>query len=118
MIQNPVWWQTALGCRCPRCGIGKLYAGILTVRPTCRHCGLDLRAHDSGDGPAALIILVLGAIIVGMAVWVEFKFTPPLWLHAIIWPLVTLPLTVLVMRPLKSAMIAQQYRHRASDSRL
>ena len=118
MTPATIWWQTALACRCPRCGIGTLYQGILTIRPTCPHCGLDLRVHDSGDGPAALIILVLGALIVGMAVWVEFKFSPPLWLHAVIWPLVTLPLTVLVMRPLKAAMIAQTYHHGRGETGL
>ncbi len=111
----PIWWRAALACRCPRCGIGRLYRGILAVRPACLHCGLDLRAHDSGDGPAALLVMLLGGIIVGLAVWVELRFAPPLWVHAIIWPLVTIPLTILIMRPLKAAMIAQQFRHRASE---
>ena len=49
-----------LRCRCPQCGRGKLFAGLLTVRERCEVCGLDLRAHDSGDGPAAFLILILG----------------------------------------------------------
>ena len=110
-----IWWQAALACRCPRCGIGKLYQGVLTVRPSCPHCGLDLRAHDSGDGPAALVIMLLGAIVVLMAVIVELKFEPPLWVHAILWPIVTIPLALLIMRPLKAALIAQQFRHRATE---
>jgi uncharacterized protein (DUF983 family) len=76
---------------------------------------LDLRQVDTGDGAAVGVILVLGAFIVAMAFWVEFRFEPPLWLHVILWPAVTIPLAVLLMRPAKAALIAQQYRHRAAE---
>ena len=46
------------------------------VRDTCEVCGLDLRAHDAGDGAAVGVILLLGAIVVGSAFWVEFRFRP------------------------------------------
>jgi len=111
----PKWWQAALLCRCPRCGKGKLYNGLLAVTPACAVCGLDLRAHDAGDGPAVLVMLLLGAIIVGLALWVEFTFAPPLWLHAVLWPVVTLPLAILMMRPMKAALVALQFHHRASE---
>lgn len=111
----PEWWQAALACRCPRCGKGKLFDGVLTVRERCPVCDLDLREHDTGDGPAVLVILVLGAIIVGLAFWVEFRFSPPLWVHAILWPVVTVPLAIAMMRPLKAGLIALQFRHRASE---
>ena len=64
------------------------------MRDRCEVCGLDLRAHDAGDGAAVGVILLLGAIVVGLAFWVEFRFSPPLWLHAILWPVVTVPLAV------------------------
>jgi uncharacterized protein (DUF983 family) len=88
---------------------------LLEVRPRCEHCDLDLAQSDSGDGAAALVILVLGAIIVALAFWTEFHFTPPLWVHAILWPVLTVPLAVLMIRPTKAALIALQYRHRASE---
>jgi uncharacterized protein (DUF983 family) len=111
----PAWWRAALACRCPRCGEGRLYEGVLTIRPACNVCGLDLRANDTGDGPAALVILVLGTVVVGLAFWVEFRFEPPLWVHALLWPAVTLPLALLMIRPLKAALVALQFRHRASE---
>lgn len=111
----PEWWVAALKCRCPRCGEGRLFQGLLTIRDTCPVCGLDLRAHDTGDGPAALLILVLGAIIVIGAFWVEFTFNPPFWVHVVLWPSITLPLAVLMMRPLKAGLVALQFRHRASE---
>jgi uncharacterized protein (DUF983 family) len=111
----PPWWQAALTCRCPRCGRGRLFKGLLTIRESCEVCGLDLRQNDTGDGPAVLVMLVLGAVVVGLAFWVEFRFEPPLWVHAILWPVVTVPLAIGMMRPLKAALVALQFRHRASE---
>ncbi len=59
--------------------------------------------------------MLLGAIVVGLAVMVELKFEPPLWVHAVLWPIVTIPLALLIMRPLKAGLIAQQFHHRASE---
>ena len=107
--------HAALACRCPRCGQGRLFQGLLDIRPRCEVCGLDLSTHDAGDGAVVGVILVLGAIVVALAFWVEFRFSPPLWLHAILWPVVTVPLAVLMMRPAKAALIALQFHHRASE---
>ncbi len=87
---------------------------MLSVRESCAFCGLDLRGHDAGDGPAVGVILLLGAVVVGLAFWVEFHLAPPLWVHAVIWPIITVPLAILMMRPLKAALVALQYRHRPS----
>ena len=88
---------------------------MLTVRERCEVCGLDLRAHDAGDGPSVAVILVLGAFVVGMAFWVEFHCSPPLCVHAVLWPVVTLPAAILMMRPMKAALIALQFRHRSAE---
>jgi uncharacterized protein (DUF983 family) len=112
---TPSVLKAALLCRCPRCGEGRLYRKLLEVRARCEHCDLDLAGNDSGDGAAALVILVLGAIIVSLAFWTEFHFSPPLWIHAVIWPVVTVPLAVAMIRPTKAALIAMQYRHRATE---
>lgn len=112
---SPPWWQAALRCRCPRCGKGKLFQGLLTVRDACPICGLDLRAHDAGDGPAVLVIFLLGAIVVGLAFWVEFTFEPPFWVHALLWPSIVLPGSVALMRPLKAGLVALQFHHRATE---
>jgi len=57
--------RAAVGCRCPRCGDGRLFVGLLTVRAACPVCGLDLSAEDAGDGPAVFVIFALGFIVVG-----------------------------------------------------
>ncbi len=105
----------ALRCRCPRCGEGAVFTGLLTVRDRCRACGLSLAQHDTGDGPAVAVILLLGAMIVGLAFWVEFHLEPPFWVHAILWPSITFPLAILLMRPFKAALIGQQYLHRKTE---
>ncbi len=107
--------RIALLGRCPRCGTGPLYRGLLTIRDRCAVCDLDLSAHDTGDGAAVPVILVLGSIVVGLAFVVEFRFSPPLWVHAVLWPLVTVPLAIVMMRPVKAALVAQQYRTRSSE---
>ncbi len=89
-----------------------MFTGLLQVRDRCAVCGLDLSQHDAGDGPAVAVILLLGAIVVALAFWVEFHFSPPLWVHAVIWPIFTFPAAILMMRPLKAALVALQYRHR------
>jgi len=110
-------WRVALLCRCPRCGEGPVFTGLLTIRERCRSCGLNIGEHDTGDGAAVAVILLLGAIVVAMAFWVEFRFMPPLWLHAIIWPAVTFPLAILMMRPFKAALVALHFTYRDGAGR-
>ncbi len=103
----------ALLCRCPRCGRGKLYDGIVSVAPRCAVCGLDLRAHDAGDGPTVFVVFLLGAVVVALALLVEFTFAPPLWVPAGVWAPGVLIGAIAMLRPLKAGFIALQYRHRA-----
>lgn len=104
--------RVALLGRCPRCGEGPLFSGLLTVRERCDRCGLDLRAQDAGDGPAVFAILLVGALAVIGALMLEVKAEPPLWVHALVWPAVVLPLSVWVMRVLKAGLIGLQWKHR------
>jgi len=109
-------FKTGLGCRCPRCGRGRLFAGFLTVAERCEACRFDLTKADSGDGPAVFIILILGAVVVALALLVERALTPPLWVHALLWPPLILGGALAMLRPLKGLMIALQFKHQASDS--
>ena len=114
----PTPLTTALTCRCPACGEGKLYQGFLTLRPRCESCGLDYTFIDSGDGPAVFIILAAGFIVVFAALVVEFAYQPPFWLHALLWLPLVLLVTLVPLRPVKALMIALQYRHKAAEGRL
>ena len=103
--------RAALACRCPRCGEGSLFTGLLTVRPSCPVCGLDLSAQDAGDGPAVFVIFFLGLIVVGLAAIVELKFAPPIWVHIALWTPLIIGGAILMLRPLKAGLIALQFRH-------
>ncbi|PWS37863.1 hypothetical protein DFH01_00670 [Falsiroseomonas bella] len=109
--------RVALAGRCPRCGQGALFRGLLDVAPSCTVCGLDLSQQDAGDGPAVAAIFLLGALTVIGAFLVEFRLEPPFWVHLVLWPLVLLPGSVLTMRIAKAALIWAQWRHRAAGMR-
>lgn len=109
-----------LTCRCPRCGKGALFAGALSlsVRPACDACGLQLAFVDPGDGPAVFAILLLGFLILGAALLVEFRLSPPWWAHVVLWLPVTLLVSFGTLRPLKGLLIALQYHHKAELGRV
>jgi uncharacterized protein (DUF983 family) len=95
-----------------------LFKGFLTVNPRCEACGLDFAFADSGDGPAFFIMSIVGVLIVGLAMWLEFTYEPPLWVHAVLWLPLTVLLSVALLRPAKGVMIALQYQHGAEEGRL
>ena len=118
---QPTVLQSALrglACKCPRCGKGKLYAGVLALRPSCEACGLDYAFIDAGDGPAVFIILIAGAIVVAAALIVEVKYAPPFWVHAALWLPLILAVTLWPLRAMKSLLIALQFHHKAAEGRV
>lgn len=110
--------RAALLGRCPRCGGDALFSGYLSVAPRCRACGLDYSAFDAGDGPAVFVILIVGAIIAGSALFVEVRYQPPYWVHAVIWLPLILILSFAMLRLVKSLLLVLQYKHRAGEGRL
>ncbi|WP_407664016.1 DUF983 domain-containing protein [Microvirga alba] len=105
------------GC-CPRCGKGHMFQGYLTMRKSCEVCGLDFSFADSGDGPAFFVMSIVGFVVVGLALWVEFTFEPPIWLHLVMWFSLTGILCLGLVRPLKGVMVALQYHHKAEEGRI
>ncbi len=108
----------AIKGRCPRCLAVTLFDGIVKFAPKCRVCGLDYDSFNVGDGPAAFLTLIVGAIVVIGAVTLELGAHPPFWVHIVIWPVVTLALVVGMLRVAKAALIAAEYRTAAHEGRL
>lgn len=102
---------------CPRCGKGHVFKGFLTTRPACEICGLDLAFVDTGDGPAFFVMSIVGIVVVGLALWVEFTFEPAIWLHMVMWFALTGILSMALVRPLKGVLAALQYHHKAEEGR-
>jgi uncharacterized protein (DUF983 family) len=104
--------------RCPRCGRGPLFHTGLMLRPGCSACGLDYKFIDTGDGPAVFAILILGFVVLGGALFVEFRYEPPVWVHVVLWGILTPLLAFVLLRFLKAILIALQWTHKAEEGRL
>ena len=111
----PSPFVTGLAGHCPRCGKGRLFGGFLAVVPRCETCGLDLSLQDSGDGPVALIVLLVGFVVVIAALIVEVRYGWPVWLHLLVWMPLSVLLCLVLMRPCKGILIALQYKHRRHE---
>jgi uncharacterized protein (DUF983 family) len=98
----------ALEGQCPRCGERTLFAGPVAFAPHCRACGLDFTAFNVGDGPAAFLILIVGAILTSAAIAVELMFEAPWWVH-LVWIPVGTALTIAGLRLAKALLIAREY---------
>jgi uncharacterized protein (DUF983 family) len=95
-----------------------LFDGYIGLGKECPACHLDYAMFDTGDGPMVFGILIVGAIVCGLALWVEFNFQPPLWVHALLWVPLILILTAVFLRLSKSALLVLQYKHKAGEGRL
>lgn len=98
--------------RCPNCGKGKLFRAYLKVADTCNVCGEELHHHQADDAPAYFVIMIVGHIVVPIVLAVEMAFTPPYWLHALIFVPLTIGLAVLFLQPTKGAIIGWQWAQR------
>jgi len=108
---------SALKGHCPRCGQAPLFAGPVSFAPQCQACGLDFSSFNVGDGPAAFLILIVGAILTVAALVVDQTISPPYWVH-LVWLPVGLALTIGGLRVAKAWLVAQEYRHRAAEGRI
>jgi uncharacterized protein (DUF983 family) len=114
----PSPFVVGLRARCPRCGEGALFRSGLILRDKCERCGLGYAFADSGDGPAVFAIFILGFVVLGGALWVEFHLQPPIWVHVLLWGILTPLLAIGLLRVLKATLIALQYKHKAGEGRL
>ena len=103
--------------RCPRCGKGHLFKGFLAVNQKCECCGLDFSFADSADAPAFFVMFISGFIVAGSALAVEIIYSPPYWVHALLWVPLILVTALVPLRPIKGLMIALQHHHDAAESR-
>jgi uncharacterized protein (DUF983 family) len=109
--------RRGLAGRCPRCGMGRLFHGFLTVAPRCENCGLEFSFADAADGPAFFVMAFSGFLVVFSALAVEVMFQPPYWVHAMLWIPLILTTCILPLRPVKGVLIALQYHHKAAEGR-
>jgi uncharacterized protein (DUF983 family) len=117
-MSEPSPAEAALRGLCPRCAAKTLYKGLAGFAPKCRACGLDFAGFNVGDGPAAFLILIVGAIVTALAIALELAAEPPFWVHVLLWLPLTAALVVGLLRLAKGLLLALEYRHRAREGRV
>ncbi len=110
--------QAALFGECPSCGARTLFAGWVRFAPGCRACGHDFSAYNVGDGPAAFLILVIGALVSALAVVLQVMASPPFWVHVLLWVPLTFALVILSLRVSKAAMLIHEARAEVREGRV
>ena len=102
---------------CPQCGTRTLFAGAVAFAPTCSMCKLDFTAFNVGDGAAAFLILIVGAILTIGAIWLELAKSPPYWVH-LVWVPIAIALTLGGLRLAKALLIYQEYSQAAREGKI
>ena len=103
---------------CPRCGARTLFAGVARFAPRCAECGLDFSAFNVGDGPAAFLTLIIGALITALAIGLELAAHPPFWVHIILWVPITTLAVIWGLRAGKAALLAVEFKRQAGEGQL
>ncbi len=113
--QPRLWRQALLRgilLRYPACGQGSLYVRYLKVRSECAACGLGLHPHRADDAPPYVTMLILCHVLVPLALRLKRAAMPPLWLYFTLWLPLTIILTLVLLPPVKGALIGFQWAHR------
>jgi uncharacterized protein (DUF983 family) len=99
-------------CRCPKCDRGRLFRAYLKVVDRCAVCGEEYFHQRADDAPPYFVILITGHIVVPLALAVEVAFSPPYWVHAVLWTPLTIALVLGLLQPVKGAIVAWQWANR------
>ncbi len=83
----------------------------------CDACGLDYGRYNVGDGPAAFLTLIIGALLVAAALGLDAAVQPPLWVHVLLWVPLTAAAVVYGLRVAKGALIASEHQRQAAEGR-
>lgn len=101
-------WRGAKG-QCPACGDKSLFAKYLKVREKCPNCGLHLGGHQADDAPPYFTIFIVGHIIVPVALLVERAYMPPLWVHFLIFTVLSVVVAMASLPVVKGAVVGLQW---------
>ena len=101
-------WRGLTG-RCPNCGNGRMFRRFLKVADGCDVCGEELHHQRADDFPAYLVIVIVGHLVVPLVLHVEMTYQPAYWVHAAMFLPLTLVLALLLLQPVKGAVVALQW---------
>jgi uncharacterized protein (DUF983 family) len=96
--------------RCPKCGRGRLFRAYLKPVAACAACRESLGHIRADDAPPYFTIFIVGHLVVGLALFVEMNFHPPMWVHMTTLPVLVLALTFGLLPVVKGTLIGLMWR--------
>lgn len=89
----------------------------MQFRDRCEACGLDYGRYNVGDGPAAFLTLIIGALLIALALTLDSILAPPLWVHILLWVPLTAAAVIYGLRIAKAALLASEHQRQAAEGR-
>ncbi len=86
-----------------------MFARYLKVSPECSFCHEDLSPQRADDLPAYIVLFIVGHIVIGGMMTVETYWEWPVLWHIILWPLLTLLLSLTLLPRIKGGVIGLQW---------
>lgn len=105
--ERPVWTGIGRGFtdRCPTCGKGRLFGRFLKPVSACPVCATDNSVYPADDLPPYLVVMLVGHLVVPLFMWSDRALAPALWLQFVIWLPLTALLCLVLLQPVKGAVI-------------
>jgi uncharacterized protein (DUF983 family) len=117
-MKQPSPVLSGLQQRCGACGKGRLFSAYLKLNEACPHCGRDMRAADTADGPAFFV--GFGVLIITAPFLFLIPMSPlPLGLKTgaiIALALVITGLSMWLLPVAKGILLNLQLHHRAGEA--
>lgn len=108
-------FRTGVSGRCPRCGEGKLFCGLLKLAPRCDVCGLDYGFADPADGPAFFVMSVTSFLSVGLLFVLQALLPIPDWALLGLVAVLVFAGSIALLVPIKGWLVNSQYYYKAGD---
>jgi uncharacterized protein (DUF983 family) len=111
---RPLWpaiWN-GMRLRCPHCGKGHLFRSYTKVVDTCDVCGEELFHHRADDMPPYISILIVGHLIVGLMLELEFHAEIAPWVYLVTMVPAAIILPLLLLPSIKGAVVGLQWAQR------
>lgn len=108
---RPLWPAVlnGMGCRCPRCGKGKLFRAYLKVSDECPSCGEQLHHHRADDLPPYISIVIVGHVLVGLMLHLEMNMAVQPYVYLLTMVPLALFLPLVMLPSIKGAVVGLQW---------
>jgi uncharacterized protein (DUF983 family) len=109
--ERSIWAGIRRGLRgkCPACGRGPLFSAYLKVASVCAACDHKVGLYRADDGPAYFTILIVGHLVIGPMLFLEFVRSWPVgWVLAIVIPCI-IGLALFLLPRVKGAFVGVQW---------